>query len=131
MAAYAAIERKRKRRLDEEAMTRYSEADLEKGWEFKIMRSATGSFTNPQVLQSVVQQESLGSWDLLEKFDDGRLRFRRPVAARNNDGNLPRGYDPYRAQVGISEGALVMYVLIGLAVLVGGIIGILAWAGLV
>jgi len=61
MAAYAAIERKWKRRLDEETMTRYSEADLEKGWEFKIIRFATGAFKNPQVFQATVQQESLAA----------------------------------------------------------------------
>lgn len=130
MAVHAAAEVKRKRRLEEEAMTPYSDRELEKGWEFKIMRSATGAFKNPQVLQSTAQLESLGGWELLEKFDDERLRFRRPIAARSNDINLPRGYDPYRTQVGISEGALVLYVLLGFGLITGGIIGVLALLGI-
>ena len=111
-------------------MTPYRDSDLEKGWEFKIMRSATGAFKNPRVLRATVQQESLGGWDLVEKFDDERLRFRRPMAARNNDVNLPRGYDPYRTRVGISEGALVFYILLAIALIGGAILGTLALLGL-
>ena len=110
-------------------MTSYSGRELD-GWEFKIMRSATGAFKDPRVFQITVQQESLGGWELLEKFDDERVRFRRPVSARNNDANLPRGYEPYRTQVGISEGALVIYIILGIVLVVGGIVGILAWYGL-
>lgn len=122
-AAHVALERKRKRGQEEETMTSYRSSDLEQGWEFKIMRSATGAFRNPQVLQSTLQQESLGAWELLEKFDDERLRLRRPIAARKEDANLPRGYDPYRTQVGISEGALVLYIILGIAAMVAGILG--------
>ena len=110
-------------------MTSYSGRELD-GWEFKIMRSATGAFKDPRVFQITVLQESLGGWELLEKFDDERVRFRRPVSARNNDANLPRGYEPYRTQVGISEGALVIYIILGIVLVVGGIVGILAWYGL-
>lgn len=129
MSEYAAIKRRQDRRREEETMTPYRDSDLEKGWEFKIMRSVTGAFNNPQVLQATAQQESIGGWELLEKFDDERLRFRRLMTARNNDANLPQGYDPYRTQVGISEGALVIYILLGLAVVVGGIMGTLALLG--
>jgi hypothetical protein len=108
-------------------MTSYRELE---DWEFKIMRSAIGAFKDPRVFQSTVQQESLGGWELMEKFDDERVRFRRPVSARNNDATLPRGYDPYRTQVGISEGALVLYIIFGILLVVGGIMGILAWYGL-
>ena len=30
------------------------------------------------------------------KFDDSRIRFKRPRSAREQDGYLPEGVDPYR-----------------------------------
>lgn len=110
-------------------MTAYRDKDLG-DWEFKIMRSVMGAFKDPRVLQNIVQQESLGGWELLEKFDDERIRFRRPISARNNDATLPRGYDPYRTQVGISEGGLVLWIIMGIALVVGGVLATLAWYGL-
>ncbi len=64
---------------------------------------------------------------LLEKFDDARLRFKRPVSARQNDATLGPDVDPYRTWVGASEtrvgltvGALVLgAVLLILAIVLG------------
>ena len=49
MAAAAAAERRRRRNLEEEQMTAYRKDDLEQGWEFKILRSATAQFRKPEI----------------------------------------------------------------------------------
>lgn len=82
-------------------MTGYTDADLAEGWEFKIIRSATGWFRNPELLRRVLDEESRAGWTLVEKFDDQRVRLKRPAAARGRDGSL--GFDPYRTTVGMSE----------------------------
>jgi hypothetical protein len=45
---------------------------------------------------------------LLEKFDNGRIRLKRPASARASDPGL--GFDPYRSRVGMSEPALGMLI---------------------
>ena len=109
MAAVAAAERRRKRNLEEEQMTAYRKDDLEQSWEFKILRSATAQFRKPDILNIVLAEESRAGWELLEKFDNERLRFKRPIAGRKGDVNLAAGIDPYRTQYGISESGLVAY----------------------
>lgn len=112
-------------------MTNYRREELEQGWEFKIVRSAVGAFRDSQTMGRTVEEERLGGWELLEKFDDERLRFRRPVAARNRDGALPRGYDPYRTLIGISEGALALYIILAIVVVLGLLIAGLVLAGVI
>jgi hypothetical protein len=107
-AAAAAAARLRMLREEEEAMTSYSPDDL-LHHEFKILRANTAAFRNPQTLQQVCQEEALSGWSLVEKFDDYRLRFKRPLAARNNPA--PPGVDPYRTTYGIGQGAIVAMVL--------------------
>ena len=128
VAAHAAVERKKKLNREEEEMTGYRREELEQGWEFKIVRSASGVFKDPLALSRTVEEERLGSWDLLDKFDNERLRFRRPVAARERDGNLPLGYNPYRTQIGVSEGALVLFAMLIIASVVAAIAGLIVWA---
>jgi hypothetical protein len=94
---------------EEEEMTNYSAQDMDGGWEFKIVRANTGVFRNPAELEKVVKEESQSGWILLEKFDNSRLRFKRPQSARRNDGNLPPGVDPYRSHYGLNP---VWFVLI-------------------
>lgn len=130
-AGAVAAERRRKLHQEEEQMTTYRHDELDSGWEFKIMRSATAAFGDPQKLHATLQQEALGGWELLEKFDNERVRLRRPISARNKDMNLPRGYDPYRTQVGISEGALVVWVIVGLTLVVGSVMWILIGTGVI
>ena len=105
-AAHAAQEKRKRDRQEEEEMTRYNRSELEQDWEFKIVRSATGAFKKPEVLQAVIQQEALAGWQMVEKFDNTRVRFKRPASAARNDISLPTGIDPYRTDYGISEGAL-------------------------
>jgi hypothetical protein len=101
---------------EEEAMTHYSAQDLAAEWEFKIVRANTGVFRNPAELAKLVKEESLAGWILLEKFDNTRIRFKRPVSARQDDYRLPQGVDPYRTQYGMSP---VWFALILTGIIVG------------
>ena len=47
---------------------------------------------------------------LVEKFDNMRLRFKRPMSARENDHTLP--IDPYRTCYGMGPGALAALILL-------------------
>jgi hypothetical protein len=118
-AAAAAAEAYRRR--EEEEMTKYSDADLREDWEFKIVRSNMAAFRNPEVLRQVCAEEARAGWTLVEKFDNQRLRFKRPLSARAGDAAL--GFDPYRTHYGISSGAFAAVILIctflGTAVLIG------------
>lgn len=113
-AAAAAAEAER-RRQEEEEMTKYTDADLQGDWEFKIVRSNLASFKNPEVLQQVCAEEARAGWTLVEKFDNQRLRFKRPISARAGDAGLE--IDPYRTQYGTSAGVIVA-VIVACALLV-------------
>ena len=107
-------------------MTDYRPEDLAAGWEFKILRSATGSFKDPGFLRASLADEERAGWTMLEKFDNSRVRLRRPAAARANDASL--GFDPYRTSVGISETRLALTIVLSVVVgfaLVGGLIAFL------
>jgi hypothetical protein len=78
----------------------YTTADLQGGWEFKVLQSSGLAFRKRKVLQKVREEEALAGWVLVEKIDDGHLRFKRLASARVNDQNL--SFDAYRAQYGTS-----------------------------
>jgi hypothetical protein len=87
---------------EEENLTRYESYapnEQQKGWEFKILRTSTGGFRNRKLLKQVCIEEARSGWILLEKLDDRRLRFRRPLVARERD-HLSK-LDPYRTYYGI------------------------------
>jgi len=96
-------------------MTPYQPQDLSDDWEFKILRSVTGIFGKPEKLKEALNQEAKAGWALVEKFDNSRIRLKRPVSARSGDGAL--GFDPYRTHVGISE---VRFALTLIALILGG-----------
>ena len=81
-------------------MTGYTEDALKGDWEFKIVRSDSGAFRKPKVLEKLLEEESRAGWVMLEKFDDNRIRFKRPRSARTRDDFLPEGVDPYRTRYG-------------------------------
>ena len=95
-------------------MTSYTKEDLDSNWEFKIVRSESGAFRRPETFQQLVQEEEISGWELIEKLDDRRVRFKRRKDLRSRDGMLPPGIDPYRSSFGRANRSLVM-VLIGLA----------------
>lgn len=96
-------------------MTSYTPEELASGWEFKIVRSATGGFKRTEFLQHVLAEEKHAGWTLVEKFDNSRVRLKRPASARASDGSA--GIDAYRSHVGISD--LALGLRIGVAILVG------------
>jgi hypothetical protein len=95
---------RRREEVEEENLTRYesnTSSDQPKGWEFKILRTGSGGFRGRKVLNKVCAEESQAGWILLEKLDDHRLRFRRPISARDRDSHCK--IDPYRTRYGIAE----------------------------
>ena len=92
-------------------MTPYNARDLDDGWEFKILRSNFLAFRKPEKLRAVLEEERRGGWVLVEKFDDQRIRLKRPAGAKLAQGELADGYDPYRTTVGMSPSVLVMAAL--------------------
>jgi hypothetical protein len=127
-AAAAAAAARRAAEEEEEAMTPYSRDELADDWEFKIVRSSTGAFRRPENLSRVMEEEARAGWQLVEKFDNSRVRFKRPRSAQQRDSQLPEGVDPYRSHYGVSEGAYVLLVLLavfggmGLFMLIVGLI---------
>ena len=123
--AAAAAAAKKRRQQEEEEMTKYTRDELENDWEFKIVKSVTGKFSKREVVEQVRAEESIAGWVMVEKFDDNRIRFKRPVSAQRNDYNLPPGVDPYRTTYGMSEGALGI-TIVGIMIGIGGLIALLA-----
>jgi hypothetical protein len=106
MSAEAAAIIARRLAEEEEHMTPYSPRDLTENWEFKILRSASGAFKNPETRQRYLAEEAQAGWVFVEKFDDTRIRLKRPAAASKNDDGL--AFDPYRTTVGLTETKLVL-----------------------
>ena len=110
-------------------MTEYTPQDLAEGWEFKIVRSATGGFRESAFLRAVLDEEQRAGWTFVEKFDNGRIRLKRPASARANDSAL--GSDAYRAHVGMSElkfSLCILAAIFGGLALVGLIIAVIVRA---
>jgi hypothetical protein len=60
---------------------------------------------------------------MLEKFDDSRIRFKPRIERRADDVHLD--IDPYRTHIGITEGRLVVVIVVVTSVAVG-LIGLIA-----
>jgi hypothetical protein len=111
----AAAEQARK---EEEEMTPYTPQDLNKNWEFKILRCVTGRFRDPIWLSGILHEARAG-WTMVEKFDDTRVRLKRPAGARANDATL--GFDPYRTWVGMSQWRYTGLILAAIIAVLAGI----------
>lgn len=72
------------------------------GWEFKIVRAKRNLFRNPQVFNLLCEEEGEAGWILLEKLDDRRVRFKRPIALKEIVKAEFLNYDPYRCTYGSS-----------------------------
>lgn len=125
-AAIYAAQEKKKRQQEEEEMTRYTDKDLTEDLEFKIVRSSTGAFKKRETVEQIIAEEAMAGWKMVEKFDDNRLRFKRPASAKRNDYNLPPGVDPYRTTYGMTEFGLAM-TIIGAMAVIGGLVALLIW----
>lgn len=124
-AAVAVAAAKRRIQHEEEVMTKYNREDLE-GWEFKIVRANTRKFKTAEAVRRLCAEEAKAGWELVEKFSDCRIRFKRRVEKRADDAYLD--INPYRTHIGISEGGLkmviisILFALILFGVLVGMLI---------
>lgn len=107
-------------------MTRYTPEELEGNWEFKIVRSETGAFRRPEVFQTLLQEESIAGWELVEKLDNQRVRFKRPANARRRDATLPPGVDPYRSTYGNATARTTMIIGIGILMALLAGLGVVA-----
>ena len=130
-AAHAAHQRRlrdEQDRIEEEEMTNYSTEELEKNWEFKIVRSESGAFRKPEAFQQLLQEEAIAGWELVEKLDDRRVRFKRRKDARRKDVSLPPGIDPYRSQFGSGANRSLLLTVAALVALlaVGAVVMLLA-----
>jgi len=101
-AAATAAEARRLQYQEEEEMTTYTPGDLAGGWEFKILRANSAAFRKPDRLHAILEEEKRGGWVLVEKFDDSRIRLKRPAGAKAVPEDLADGYDPYRTTLGMS-----------------------------
>ena len=86
--------------------------------------------------------EHENGWVLVEKFDNGRLRFKRPASARAGDAALldpggvggggasggAGGFDPYRTTYGMSEGRLAAVIVTIIVAVIALAIGIIVAA---
>jgi hypothetical protein len=96
---------------EEERMTTYTSKELEEDWEFKIVRATSAAFGKPETLQKLLGEEAVAGWTMVEKFDDSRIRFKRPRDAREQDAYLPERVDPYRTQYGPPAGVYGVLVI--------------------
>jgi hypothetical protein len=115
-ATIAAAQKRRLLEKEEQEMTGYGTQDME-GWEFKIVRSISGRFKNPDTIRKVCEEEARSGWEMLEKFDDSRMRFKRRTDKRKSDSQS--GVDPYRTQVGMGEGTLAITIILAIALVIG------------
>lgn len=73
------------------------------GWEFKIVRASGDLFQDPMVFKRLCDEESQAGWVLLEKLDNRRVRFKRPIALREMIKQELLAFDPYRSHYGPSS----------------------------
>ncbi len=83
-----------------------------------MLASSGLAFRDPRAMQRAVDEEARAGWTLLEKLDDGHLRFKRPVSERDRDA--ARGFDAYRTHYGASRAPLL--IIFWLLILAGAIL---------
>ncbi len=119
-AVAAAAAAAAKMREEEEKLTTYNKDDMD-GWEFKIVRANSRYFKKPENLKQVCEEEAKAGWEMVEKFDDSRVRFKRRTDKRGSDQFLQE-IDPYRSLVGIGNAQLVITILGVIALSIGVIL---------
>lgn len=76
------------------------------GWEYKIVRASLDLFRDPKILKQLRDEEAEAGWILLEKLDDRRIRFKRPIAMENLLDIDYLKIDPYRSHYGPTSSRL-------------------------
>ncbi len=114
---YSANQIRELQRQEEEVMTKYTPEDLN-SWEFKILRAnKLGGFASRYELQKALEQEAQTGWQLVEKFDDFRIRLKRKLSDRSKDANAE--FDPYRTIYGFSNVAVFfIFIIIALSLMI-------------
>ncbi len=113
-AAAAAIAAEAERvRQEEEEMTSYSPKGP--GRRLGIQDPPLELRRVPQAGASapILEQEKRGGWVLVEKFDDSRIRLKRPAGTKVVEDDFADGYDPYRTSVGTPSAAFIIAILVG------------------
>ncbi len=111
----AAEKEKARRREEEELMTGYNPGDLQGHWQFKIVK---GTFKNQAQIDAVVHEQAEYGWVLVEIFDHGRIRFKRPAAEADKDSY--REGNPYGTVSRASKPGCGTALILLLMVLAGG-----------
>jgi hypothetical protein len=104
---------------EEEEMTGLKREEMD-GWEFKIVRSHTPRYRRYQEVQKLCKEEAKAGWEMLEKFDDNRIRFKRRVENRRDDRYLD--FDPYRTSAGIAQRKMALIAIVATAILMFAVI---------
>jgi len=69
--------------------------------EYKIVQATTPHFAKSGNLKAILEEEAQSGWQLVEKFDNYKLRLQRDISHRTGDAT--RSVDAYRTQVGVSN----------------------------
>lgn len=69
--------------------------------EYKVVQSTTPLFATSKKIDEIMAEESKAGWQLVEKYDNYKMRLQRDISNRSNDKNL--GFDAYRSQVGVNN----------------------------
>jgi hypothetical protein len=112
---------KRQQEEEEQRMTQYNAEDLN-GWEFKIVRSTFGRFNNAEVVRQLISDEAQNGWEMVEKFDEYRIRFKRRTEKRalHSGGSI----DPYRTNYGADKRILPL-IAVGVALALAAVMFVL------
>ncbi len=116
--AAAAAEAAQRAMFKEEEMTHYGDEAISGGWEFKIVRARAGRFRSSEEFKKLLAQEEEFGWELLEKLDNSRVRFKRHIKERSGDSLTGSERDPYRS----FYGGFTIAQVIGLVIAIMGII---------
>lgn len=96
------------------------------GWEFKIVRAKHDLFRDPDEFQALCVEEAEAGWILLEKLDDRRVRFKRPIALREIIKPEFLAFDPYRCSYGatrLSAITIISAIAVAIAIVVPAYLG--------
>jgi hypothetical protein len=116
LIAAAAKRREQEQEREELAMIEHlAQQDGEGRYEYKILRSYSNAFRNPERRRRILNEEARAGWEMVAKLDNARLIVRRPRSA----GDSPnQEIDPYRTEVDTNL-PMVLGALLAMVFLIG------------
>jgi hypothetical protein len=114
MAWMGAVAAAAQKQQDERLLAQFLQQDVERQYEFKVLRGGLASFRNPERFRTVLEQEAQAQWELVVKLDDARIVLRRPRDARSRDALRDTGIAPYRTELSSARIAALVAILLGL-----------------